>query len=69
MNNSGRPVRPVPGCDWRSECADPIAYIDAKGYVYCASHGPCRQGCGIRCRKLRLHEIRRLQSGKPLARY
>lgn len=46
-----------------------VAYIDEKGFAYCAVCGPIRKGSGRRCRKLRLHEIRRLEAGKPLTRY
>lgn len=56
-------------CDARAACDDPVAYIDDKGFVYCTTHGVARQAGGRRCRKLRPHELRRLQAGDPLTQY
>lgn len=55
-------------CDMKEDCTEPVSMIDQKGYAYCESHGMDRRGW-IPCRKLRGWELRRLESGRPLARY
>jgi hypothetical protein len=55
-------------CDMKHECTEPIAYIDDKGFIYCAPHGVARK-YWRRCRKLRPHELRKLTRGEPLATY
>jgi hypothetical protein len=55
-------------CDMVRECNAPVAYIDAKGYAYCAKHGLERQSYQ-RCRKLRPYELKRLLHGETLKRY
>lgn len=55
-------------CDMVDGCTAPIAYIDTKGYIYCAPHGRERQAYQ-RCRKLTPVELTRLQSGEPLKEY
>jgi hypothetical protein len=42
--------------------------IDRKGYVYCAADGIERRFY-VDCRKLRPHELRKLERGEQLARY
>ena len=61
-------------CDGRKDCPDIVTHIDEKGFIYCAKHGVDRRGYpgGIynrRCRKLRPHEVRRLQRGDVLKGY
>jgi hypothetical protein len=56
-------------CDMVDGCTEPIAYIDHKGYIYCAKHGPERKGSGIRCRKLTPAELKQLQAGGTVSRY
>lgn len=58
----------APACDMRRECAEPVAMIDGKGYVYCAGHGAARQ-MSQPCRKLRPHELRKINRGEPIAHY
>lgn len=55
-------------CDMRRECANPVTHIGAKGYLYCATHAPQRQGVE-RCRQLRAWELELLRAGKPLPSY
>lgn len=61
-------ARPVPACDMKTDCTEPVSHIDDKGFVYCEKHGLQRRGWRP-CRKLRPHELRRLQAGKTLAHY
>lgn len=56
-------------CEWDKGCEGEIAYIDDKGFIYCAYHGKRRQESGRRCRKLRPHEVKRLLSGKQVSSY
>ena len=55
-------------CDMEHECCEPITHIDNKGFVYCTSHGESRRNSHP-CRKLRPHELKKLQAGGQLARY
>lgn len=55
-------------CDMAKECPEPVTHIGEKGYVYCASHAPLRQGYE-RTRKLRAWEAKQLQAGNPLPSY
>jgi hypothetical protein len=55
-------------CDMERDCTEPVTYIDDKGYAYCTAHGLDRQAWRS-CRKLRPHELRRLQRGEQLAHY
>ena len=52
-------------CAMVRDCAEAPAYIDRKGWVYCAKHGPQRPGA----RKLTKKEIATLNQGRPLARF
>ena len=52
-------------CDQSSDCTAAVAYIDAKGYVYCIGHGVTR-GYVCPCRKLRPSELHRLAHGRLL---
>lgn len=58
-------------CDARDDCTDGTpAYIDDRGFAYCADHGPLmRDPMYRRMRKLRPHEVRKLQRGETIARY
>ena len=49
-------------------CYEPITYIDAKGYIYCTKHGRERQQ-DQQCRKLRQHELNKLDRGEQVERY
>lgn len=55
-------------CDMRIDCERPVAMIDAKGYVYCASHGVDRRQA-VPCRKLRSYELAKLTRGEQIAKY
>lgn len=55
-------------CDMTEECNEPCTHMDEKGFIYCKEHGEHRK-LYKRCRKLRPHELKKLQNGEPLARY
>lgn len=55
-------------CDMRSDCDQPVTYIDCKGWAYCTQHGKDRQTYQF-CRKLRPHELNRLKRGQSLLHY
>jgi hypothetical protein len=50
------------------KCTEPVTHIDDKGYIYCSHHGLYRRFYR-RCRKLRPHEMRRLQRGELVKHY
>jgi hypothetical protein len=58
-------------CDgWCEQAGGEVAYIDESGFAYCTGCGQRRQADGWkRCRKLRPHELRRLQRGEQLVSY
>ncbi len=55
-------------CDQTNSCLILSTYIDEKGYIYCPDHGLARRSV-CRCRKLRPHELRRLERGEQVTRY
>jgi hypothetical protein len=55
-------------CDMLIDCESPVAMIDPKGYVYCASHGVQRRQA-MSCRKLRSYELAKLTRGEQIAKY
>lgn len=55
-------------CDMERGCAAPVTHLDHKGYVYCTPHGEDRRW-HMPCRKLRPHELNRLNRGEPVTRY
>lgn len=57
-----------PTCDMKRDCPEPISMIDDKGFAYCTGHGEQRQMYRP-CRKLRPHELNRLNRGEQLAHY
>lgn len=56
-------------CDMSRDCTAPVTHLEEKGYIYCTAHAADRRTYGHRCRKLRPHEIKRLEGGGVLARY
>jgi hypothetical protein len=57
-------------CDMHGDCLALVTHVDEDGWVYCTPHGEDRQADGWkRCRKLRAHELRRIERSEPLARY
>lgn len=59
-------------CDMTDDCTAAVTMVDDKGYVYCERHGIDRRGVGTyrrRVRKLRPHELNRLNRGEKIARY
>lgn len=55
-------------CEMEKGCVDPVTHVDRNGFVYCTRHGERRRAWKP-CRKLRPHEIKKLERGEPLARY
>lgn len=55
-------------CEMTDKCTEPVTHIDDKGYIYCSHHGLYRRFYR-RCRKLRPHEMRRLQRGELVKHY
>lgn len=55
-------------CDMVDGCTEPITHIDAKGYIYCRTHGIERQQVQ-RCRQLKPAELDRLKQGEALEKY
>lgn len=50
-------------CDAVAGCTGKLAYVDAKGWCYCAEHGLDFKLFGRRVRKLRPAEIRTIEAG------
>lgn len=55
-------------CDMHIDCPGDVTHIDSAGFIYCAAHGLQRRQYEP-CRKLRAHEVKRLQRGNPLKSY
>lgn len=59
-----------PACDGEQGCATTVQYLDDRGFIYCSRHaGNVRYWPGRKCRKLRQHELNRLQRGETIKRY
>lgn len=58
----------TPSCDMDPGCIDPVTHIDQDGFVYCEAHGLSRRTWQP-CRKLRPHELRRIERGDQVTRY
>ena len=58
-------------CEMEDECSNVVTHIEDKGYIYCAEHARERRmsGFGGRCRKMRPHELRRVQAGLQIKKY
>lgn len=56
-------------CDMTEDCPDPVTMIDDHGFIYCTDHGMDRRIWRYACRKLRPHELRRLERGEQVAHY
>lgn len=57
-----------PTCDMTKDCTEPVTHLDESGFVYCTKHGIQRRSWK-RCRKLRPHELRRIERGQQITRY
>jgi len=55
-------------CAMHTTCTEPVTHIDSKGYAYCTGHGVARR-VWCPCRKLRPHELRKLQRGETIKQY
>jgi len=53
-------------CDGVSGCAEPVTYIDNKGWIYCARHGIARKAARP-CRKMTRAEIATLTDGRTIS--
>jgi hypothetical protein len=62
-DNNGKPR-----CDMVADCDQPTTYLDDNGYIYCAGHGRQRQ-VSRKCRKMRPHEVRRIERGEQIDHY
>lgn len=60
---------PRPRCDGAQDCLEQATMIDKHGWVYCTDHGMARRSYDQPCRKLRPHELRRLQRGEQVRSY
>jgi hypothetical protein len=55
-------------CEMSSTCDQPVAYLDDSGFIYCEGHGLTRRQYRA-CRRLRPHELHRLEGGLAVERY
>ena len=55
-------------CAMEDDCKDTITHLDNAGFIYCTTHGIHRRWYKP-CRKLRAHEIRRLERGDRIKTY
>lgn len=55
-------------CQVHDDCTGSVTHIDQSGFLYCTSHGLQRRASQP-CRKLRPHEITRLENGGQIAKY
>lgn len=55
-------------CQMDPRCADSVTHIDQSGYLYCTKHGLQRRASRP-CRKLRPHELTRLENGGQITKY
>lgn len=53
-------------CTMERDCTGPVSYVDNKGYVYCALHGPMRRVYRP-CRKLLVRELAALRRGETIS--
>lgn len=59
-------------CEMSDDCKAPVTMLESKGYVYCTEHGLDRRESNrgrSHVRKLRPHELRKLERGEVLAKY
>lgn len=65
MSPDGKPY-----CDMDVNCPYEPTMIGDGGYIYCAYHGPIRRSAGWeRVRKMRPHELRRIERGEQVKSY
>jgi len=55
-------------CQMHDACSESVTHIDQGGFLYCTTHGLQRRASQP-CRKLRPHEITRLENGGQIAKY
>lgn len=55
-------------CEMTEDCTGEVTHLDDSGFIYCTPHGISRRDWKL-CRKLRPHELRRLQAGRQVTRY
>jgi hypothetical protein len=53
-------------CDMHNDCPHAVTHIGDKGFVYCATHAPCRAGYE-RTRRMRKWEIAALKAGQAIS--
>ena len=59
---------PRPQCEMEKDCAETVTHLDNSGYIYCTAHGIQRRRYQP-CRKLRAHELRRIERGDTVKTY
>ena len=55
-------------CEMTDECNATVTHIDKKGAIFCTTHGIARRSWKP-CRKLRPHELHRLERDEPVKEY
>lgn len=55
-------------CQMHAGCTHPVTHMDQSGFLYCTNHGLQRRASRP-CRKLRPHELTRLESGGQITKY
>ena len=55
-------------CEMDKDCLELVTHLDKAGFIYCTTHGVQRRTWKP-CRKLRAHELRRLERGDALKTY
>lgn len=68
LKAEGEKTAAILHCEMSDTCMEPVTHLDEHGFIYCAPHGFMRR-YSMRCRKLRPHELRRLESGNPIRAY
>lgn len=52
-----------------ARCLSEATHLDQKGFIYCERCGRWRKRSGYRVRKMRPHELRRIERGELIASY
>ncbi len=65
---AGAAPQNISTCDMTHSCPEPVTHMDRSGFLYCTAHGLQRRTYQP-CRKLRPHELNRLQRGELITKY
>jgi hypothetical protein len=55
-------------CQMDDGCTESVSHMDKSGFLYCATHGLQRRASRP-CRKLRPHELTRIERGDQVTKY